>query len=68
MADRRAPSRRGLLWSALLLAVVLAGADLLRGRDSLLRAWWDGIHVSRGESTRRLLEDFRKNRGFGRSR
>lgn len=64
MSDLRA-GRRGLLVAALLLTVLAAGVDLLRGRDSLIRSWWSGLAVTRGESTRTRIEDFR-DRGFGR--
>lgn len=59
--------RRGLVWVAFFLLVAVAALDLVR-RDSLLRGWWSGLHESRGEETRSLIERFRRSRPRGRER
>ena len=40
----------------LALMLVLSFAELSRGRDSKLRAWWDGLHVTRAEGGRFILD------------
>jgi hypothetical protein len=55
-------SRPGLFWVVVLTLLAVAGLDLVRGRDSLLRSWWTGLPQSRGEQTRSLIEQvFRRN-------
>jgi len=61
MADRRARERRGLLWSALALVVLLTMADLARGLSSLLRSWWRGLAAGESTPAERLLEEFRED-------
>jgi hypothetical protein len=58
----------GLLWSVLGLALVLSVADLSRGRDSVLRAWWTGLRVTRHESAGAVFEHLRENAGAMRGR
>ncbi len=43
------------------LVLALAGVDLARGPSSALRGWWTGLHETRGDQTRSLLDQFRKH-------
>ena len=46
MGRSRGAGLVGLLWSVLLLVIILSATDLMRGRDSTLRAWWAGLHTT----------------------
>jgi hypothetical protein len=51
----------GLLWSVLGLVILLSVVDLVRGPDSVLRAWWGDLHASRGENVGATVRGIRRN-------
>lgn len=59
MARSRGTGLVGLVISVLGLLALLSAADLARGRDSAIRAWWADLRVSRGEGTGRFIERVR---------
>ena len=52
--------RRGpeLFWVVVFLLFALAGVDLMRGRDSILIGWWNGIHQTPTDQNRSLIQRF----------
>ena len=47
-----------MFWVIVVVLFAIAGLDLVRGRDSILLGWWNGIHQSPDDQNRELLKQF----------
>lgn len=64
----RRSGRQVFFWAAVLLFAAVALLDLTRGRDSALRGFWSGLHMSRSDQVRSFFIEMGKNQPRSRGR